>query len=127
MKNRPGQELAVDFRDVQLDDIIANPHKYGAPTLEEFAALREKYLGREDDAMIALTDGPRTFRKDLERIKFQVNGFDMKEEQVEVALGDYGYTLSDIDLENRNSLLKKQIEMVPLGGGKFELVVNFLP
>jgi len=115
------------FQHAQLDDIIADPHKFGAPTFEEFAAMREKYLGRDDDAMIAITDGPKKFRKDLKKIKFQVHGLDMKEEQVEKALGDHGYSLSDIDLENRNSKLKKEIQMVPLGGGKFDLVVNFLP
>jgi hypothetical protein len=51
----------------------------------------------------------------------------MKEEQVEKALGDHGYTLADIDLENRDSKLKKEIDMIPLGGGKYDLVVNFKP
>lgn len=118
---------AVDFSTAQLDDLIANPHKFGCPTFEEFVLMRDQLVPRDDEAMISLTDGPKMYRRDLNTIKFQVNGFDMKPEQVEKALGDHGYTLADIDLENRDSKLKKEIQMEPLGGGKYDVVVNFLP
>jgi len=117
--------------DTTVDDIMENPHKFGAPTFEEYKKNRNKWFpmihANEESGMIALTDGPVRFRKDLKNIKLQVNGFDMKPEQVEKALGDYGYTLADIDLENRSSRLKKDIQMMPLGGGKYDVVVNFLP
>lgn len=127
MKNQPRENPFAHFDGAGSDDIQSDPHKFGAPTFMEYCLMREKYVGREDDGMIAITDGPKKFRKDLNKIKLQVNGFDMVEEQVERALGDHGYTLADIDLQNRNSRLKKQIQMIPLGGGKFDLVVNFLP
>lgn len=124
---RPESNVAVDFSNAQIEDLIADPHKFGCPTFEEFSKARDKWLPREDEAMVMLTDGPQRFRNDLRKITFQVHGKEMKPEQVERALGDYGYTLADIDLENRNSRLKKQVEMTPLGGGKYDVVVNFLP
>jgi peptidase E len=127
LKNSPIEKPAVDFNGASLEDLVANPHKFGCPSFEEYVKLREKYQPREDEAMISLTDGPNKYRNDLNKIKFQVNGFDMKEEQVEKALGDHGYALADIDLENRDSKLKKEIDMIPLGGGKYDLVVNFKP
>ena len=127
MKDQQRENPFAHFADATHDDIQADPRKFGAPTFLEYCLMREKYVGREDDGMIAITDGPRRFRKDLNKIKLQVNGFEATEGQVERMLGDHGYSLADIDLDNRNSRLKKQIQMVPLGGGKFDIVVNFLP
>ena len=115
-------------RDTTIDDLLADPKGFGLPTLEEYSKMRETYWGRSDDAMASIVDGPQSFRKDLRKIKFQVHGSDLSSaEQCERVLGDYGYTLEDIDLDNRNSKLKKQIDMIPLGGGKFDILVNFLP
>lgn len=108
---------------------MANPHDYGCPTFEEYCKNRTKWnpQDREDEGMIVLTDGPKKFRKDLLKIKMQWNGHEMSPEHIERALLDNGYTLADIDLENRNSRLKKDIQMHPQGGGKYDVVVNFLP
>lgn len=117
----------MDLSGITVEDVMQDPHKFGMPTFQEFAANRQRWVKREDDSMIMLTDGPNKFRKDLHKIKFQVHGNDMPEEHVERALSDYGFTLEDIDLENRGSRLKKKIDMIPLGGGKYDVVVNFLP
>lgn len=112
-----------------IEDLMKDPNAFGIPTFEQYQKNRAKWnpqMGAED-AMISMTEGPKKFRKDLNKIIFQVNGFEMVEEQVERALGDHGYTLADIDLENQSSRLKKDIQMVPQGGGKYDLVVNFLP
>jgi hypothetical protein len=115
-------------RTTTLEDLASNPHGYGLPTLEEYAKIREQVWGRDDDAMASISDGPQKFRQDLHKIYYELNGKRLSgENEVERALSDHGYTLADIDLENRGSLLKKKIEMIPLGGGKFDLVVNFIP
>lgn len=107
---------------------MENPKAYGLPTVEEYVKLRENLWGRSDDAMTSISDGPQTFRRDLNKIKYQIHGVDVpNENHVERALGDYGYSLSDIDIDNQKSKLKKQIEMIPLGGGRFDILVNFLP
>jgi len=120
--------LKLISKDTTIDDLLADPHAFGLPTIEEYAQVRDKLWGNNDDAMVALTEGPNTFRRDLKRIIYQVNGLQLaSEEEVERALADHGYSLADIDLENRDSKLKKQIEMIPLGGGKYDIVINFCP
>lgn len=118
----------IDWSTATIEDLMANPNKYGAPTYEQFVLSYSKYQKRGDEAMVAITEGPQSFRKDLNTIKFQINGVELpNEEAVEMALLDHGYSLMDIDLENRDSRLKKTIEMVPQGGGKYDIVVNFIP
>ncbi len=126
-KQQQRSEVVVDWMGATNEDIQLNPHKYGAPTFEEFVKIRDRFFPREDDSMVFLTDGPQKFRKDLNKIIFKIHGKEVTENQVEVALGDFGYTLGDIDLENRNSRLKKSMQMIPQGGGKFDIVVDFLP
>lgn len=111
-----------------LDDLQADPSAYGVPTFAQFCAARDKFMGTDDQAMVSITDGPQKFRAGLEKIRYQLHGVDVgSEDMVERALSDHGYSLSDIDLDNRNSKLQKKIEMMPLGGGKYDLVVNFMP
>lgn len=118
----------IDWANVTIEDIMADPNRYGAPTFDQFKNNYGAYQRRHDDAMTAISQGPSAFRKDLNRIIYQVNGVELLgEDAVEAALLDHGYSLQDIDIENRNSRLKKQIEMVPQGGGKYDIVVNFLP
>jgi len=111
-----------------IEDLQANPNAYGVPTFEQFCREREKWMGRYDDSMATLSQGPTQFRKDLQKIIYQIHGVPLNsEEEVEKALADHGYTLADIDLEKRDSKLKKTINMHPKGGGKYDIVVNFLP
>lgn len=112
-----------------MEDLLKNPTQFGIPSFETYKKNRHIWNpgAVEESGMIALTDGPKLFRRDLNKITFRVHGHDCKEEQVEKRLGDFGYTLSDIDLENRNSRLRKTINMIPQGGGKYDLVVDFLP
>lgn len=111
-----------------LEDLQADPSAYGIPTFAQFCSARDKFMGADDQAMVSITDGPRKFRDGLEKIRYQVSGVDVGgEDMVERALSDHGYSLADIDLENQNSKLKKAIQMMPLGGGKYDLVVNFMP
>ena len=105
-------------RKITVEDILANPNKFGAPTFEEFCANPSKWKKRTDDSMIMLTDGPEKFRKDLKKMKYFVNNLELgSEEEVERALGDAGFTLEDIDMTKRDSALKKELKMVPVGGG----------
>lgn len=106
---------------------MQDPRKYGAPTFEEFCRGRGR--DRKDRQMIALTDGPQNFRKDLKKIRYFVHGNELQgEEAVEKMLADHGYTLEDIDLENKSGRLNKTINYVDVGGGlEHEIHVNFLP
>lgn len=121
-----------------IEDLIENPAAYGVPTFEQFKQNRDRWLGRDDDAMASLVDGPTMFRKDLVKMKFKVRGVDVgTPEQVETMLGDFGYSVSDIHeamtcaARNRKPSvaprLRLKMDMIPLGAGKYDVVVDFLP
>lgn len=112
-----------------MEDILANPSKYGAPTFKEFSKNPQRYRRRADQQMITLTDGPQNFRSDLKKIRFFCHGLELPgEEAVEKMLADHGYSLDDIDLENKSPRLKKTINAVPVGGGRdHEIHINFYP
>lgn len=119
---------SIDWSNVTIEDILADPNKFGAPTFDQFRNNYGAYQRRQDDAMTAITQGPQQFRKDLNKIIFKINGVELPgEDAVETALLDHGYSLADIDIENQNSRLQKTIEMIPQGGGKYDIVVNFIP
>lgn len=114
-----------------IEDLQNDPHAFGLPTLHEFTMNKEKWMGRPDEHMIALTDGPRHNRKNLRRIKYFIKGIPLpNEEAVEKALADHGYTLADINLDDplsKKSALKKVLRNVDVGGGLFDVIVNFFP
>lgn len=111
------------------EEILADPHRFGLPTFEEYRKMRSKILPREDRYLTAISDGPQNFRKDLKKIRYFVHGNPLSgEEAVEKMLLDHGYTLEDIDLEGKVGRLAKTIQLVDVGGGlEHEVHVNFLP
>ena len=118
----------IDWRNVTIEDLQANPKKFGLPTFKEFCKSRDKWFGREDDSMVTLTEGPKNHRAGLEKIIYQIHGVNLNsEEAVEKALGDHGFSLADIDLEKKDAKLKKSMNIIPKGAGKYDIVVNFLP
>lgn len=117
-------------RSTTIEDLMANPHAYGIPSFEDYQRNPGKWKMSSSNAeagMESITSGPQQFRKDLNKIILKVHGKEMPEEHIERALSDFGFGLEDIDLGNRKSRLKKDIQMLPQGGGKYDLVVNFLP
>jgi len=106
------------FHGISTDDIAQNPHKYGAPTFEEFKRNREKYIGRWDDGFSQIERGPDRFRKDLRKIHYEIEGVRCKTlEEVEKRAAEMGINLNTE---------KYQPEMIPQGGGKYELLVKFV-
>lgn len=117
------------LKTLTVEDIARNPHRFGLPTYEEFCKNPTKWRRRDDEAMTRLTEGPSLHRKDLKRIRYFIHSVELiSEESVEKALSDYGFTLADIDLTNKDSALKKEVNYVPVGGGlEHDVHVNFLP
>ncbi len=126
MRDRPRDNRPPLFT---MEDILQNPSKYGAPSFKNFIKNRHKYGLRRKDQMAAMTEGPQNFRRELKKIRYFCHGVELpNEEAVEIMLADHGYTLDDIDLENRDTRLRKRINYVPVGGGlDHEIHVNFLP
>lgn len=112
-----------------MEEILADPNKFGLPTFAQFRKNLSKWRLRNDRYLTALQDGPQNFRKHLKKIRYFVHGSELAgEEAVEKMLLDHGYTMEDIDLENKTARLKKTINNVPVQGGlDHEIHVNFLP
>ena len=118
-----------NLRTFTMEDIQDDPHKYGAPTFEEFLKMRDPFK-RKDSNLIALDGGPLNFRDDLKKIRYFINGKESPSlEHVERVLSDCGYTEDDIDFGNQaGSRLKFKLENVPVGGGlDHEVHVSFFP
>ena len=113
-----------------IEDLMANPKAYGLPSFEEFAKNPTPFRIRGDASMAILDRGPTSMRKDLGRVKYKINGVDIgSQEMAETAILDAGYTLADLELgrNGKKSRLNYEMNMIPQGGGKYDVEVNFLP
>ena len=109
------------FTNATVEDLVADPKKYGAPTFEEFCKNREKFFGRWDDAFVAVDKGSQNLDKIVKGYKYEVIGVECNSlEQVETRCRDVG-----IDLEGRGFDIKPRI--IDLGGRVCEVIVNFVP
>ena len=107
-----------DFSTATLEDLLANPRKYGAPTFEEYKRDPSKW--QIDWAKIA-DNGSQdaTFKKHLKKTYNKVLGYKAETiEKAETIANDHGLTLSSMRI-------KPQVE--PIGGGWFNLAVEFMP
>ncbi len=114
----------------RIEDLIANPKAYGLPSFEDFQRNPDLFRIRKDASMISLDRGPTSFRKDLGKVKYKVHGVDLKsQEEAETAILDAGYSLEDLELgrDGKSSRLKYEMNMIPQGGGKYDVEVNLLP
>jgi hypothetical protein len=120
----------IDWKNTTTEDMLADPHKFGLPTFQEFCSYPGKWKRRNDESFQALDKGPSIFREALKKIKFFVNGKSLKSiEELEKALGDHGHQMSDLRLGNpRESKVKFDMQIKPVGGGlEHEVHVNIFP
>lgn len=113
-----------------IEQLMADPKSYGIPSFEEYSRNPGKWKVRTDRSMAALEQGPNIARRELQKVKYKINGVELGTiEAAERAILDYGYTLEDLELgkDGRKSKLKYEMNMIPQGGGKYDVEVNFLP
>jgi hypothetical protein len=104
------------YKNATLEDIIADPKKFGAPTFQEFKRDPSKY--RVDWAAIA-DNGSKEISKNQIKQTYLVCGHKADTiEKAETIAADYGYNLSE---------MKISPQMIPEGGGKYNVVVEFIP
>ena len=118
-----------DFASATVEDLAADPHKFGCPTFEEFAMLRQQYFSQYDEAMASLGETSKLFGDRHRTTILQINGSPVSAEHLETRLADEGYTHADINesLKNKNARLKKTVQLVDVAEGKYDVVVNFIP
>jgi len=98
-------------------DLFENPHDFGMPTFEEFAANREKYMGRDDDRLTEVDRGSRSLQR-VKRHIYEIEGYRCKSiEEVERVALNMGIKLQELDYRP---------EVTQAGAGQFDVIVRFV-
>ncbi len=100
-----------------LDDIVSDPHKYGAPTFAEFAKNPDKWRSSNSNMLDSVDAGSILLRQILNKQIYEIDGYRCNSlEEVERVAKDQG-----IDLNN----IVCRPEVVPVGGGRCDILVKF--
>jgi hypothetical protein len=100
------------------DDIYENPADYGAPTFEEFKRNREKYMGRDDDALASVSAGGEVSNRFTNKHIYEIEGYRCKSlEEVERVAREQGIPLRSLDF---------RAMLIPQGAGKGNLLIKFV-
>jgi len=87
-----------NFMHLTIEDIIANPKKYGAPTFEEFKKNPEKFR-RSKEALITSADGGTKNIKGIKRHTYKVDGIKCESpEHCQRTMIERGLTEKDLNL-----------------------------
>lgn len=106
-----------NFMDATIEDIAADPNKYGAPTFEQFAANPGRWRKNSTDILDIASKGSEA-HKDIVRHIYYIDGYKCKnEEEVERIATSQGYDLKDFTI---NVTARRTT------GGKKEAVVEFV-
>lgn len=100
-----------------MEDIVADPTKYGAPTFEEFRRSPERFLGRQDQILSSADKGSK-FLNNVQRHIYEIEGYRCKTiEEVERVAASQGIPLRELDYRP---------ELIPQGGGRADILVKFV-
>jgi len=101
-----------------MDDIFTNPQKYNMPTFEEFKKNYEFWTGRADEKFAQVDKGSQNLAKYVKKHVFEIEGRRCKTlEEVERIANDFGIPIKELDYT---------AEIMPLGGGKCDILVKFM-
>lgn len=106
------------FVDATIDDVLADPAKFGAPSFDDFKKNREKYKGRDDDQLASADKGSTALNRHVRKHYYELNGHrTTKIEELERIARNEGYTLKELVFKP---------ELIPLGEGeKCDIVIRF--
>jgi hypothetical protein len=104
------------FRNATTEDIQADPHRYGAPTLEEFQRNKQKYIRNKLQDLLECVEAGSVHDKKTRRCRFEIGTQRFRSpEQVEKYV-----------LENGIDLDENFIPVKINQGGHDEWLVRFL-
>ena len=102
----------------ELDDIAANPEKYGAPTFEDFCRNRDKYIARDDSSLADVDNGSNRLGRIAKKYIYEIEGYRCKTlEEVEKVAACQGIPLKELDYRP---------VLIPQGGGEATMLVKFI-
>lgn len=102
-----------------VDDLAANPHKYGLPTMEEYAQDPERFkmLMSADDFMAQIDRGSQTLSRHVTGHEYWVGPYKCDSlEQAERILKEHGQSVTAQTFEP---------DLVQEAGGKYTVKVKF--
>lgn len=101
-----------------FDEVMADPKAYGVPTFDEFAKNPNLLNEREDARFAEIERGSRQLDRHVQRHIYEIEGYRCKSlEEVERIAAAQGIPLRELDYRP---------EVIPLGGGKCDLLVKFV-
>ena len=82
--------------EASLDDMIDRPHKYGLPTIEEYAANPEKYRKGVEELFEIVDKGSTSLNRLIRKHEYRIMGYKCKTlEEVHKIMSAEGKTISD--------------------------------
>lgn len=110
--------MDFDFSELTIDDLIANPTKYGVPSFGQFKKNRQLYMGREDESMSQVSNGSKVLGKYVKNHRYYFGVYKCHTlEEVERTALNHGIPLSD---------LVYVPELIPTGGQWADMKVTFM-
>lgn len=107
----------IDLRSLNVEDIMADPTRFGLPTFDEFKKNPDAYKKREDQELISADGSSQVFRKLINKQRYAVNGYECKSlEEVERVARAEGIW--------DNLAFVPQI--IPIGAGKCDILIHFV-
>lgn len=105
---------------LDIKDVFDDPNRFGIPTFEQYAKNRDFYFrhfyGHEED-ILASADRGSNIRDTIVKHKYELDGYHCNSlEEVERVAKGQGIPLKSLEYRP---------EMIPLGGGKYEILVRF--
>lgn len=101
-------------------DIMEQPEKFGAPTLEQFRKKRDFYQKNHNSVFGRIDTGGKITNRFTKKQKFEIDGYRCNTlEEVERVARDMGLNLDAIAKEYK-------AEFIPLGGGQADVLVRFM-
>ena len=105
------------FKEVKIEDLMADPNKFGAPTFEQFCKNPERFRGRADDILSSVDRGSSIIGS-VQKQVYEIEGVRCSTlEAVEKVAADMGIPLKELDY---------RAELIPLPGQKSEILVKFV-
>lgn len=102
-----------------MDDIFDNPKKYGMPTFEEFSKNPDKWRKPPEEIFAQVDNGSQFLKNQISKYRFELFGHQTdKLEKLYDIVRDYGIPFTALKIEP---------QLIPLGGGKCDVLVKFVP
>jgi hypothetical protein len=111
-------DTAARLHEMQLQELLNDPKKFGAPTFEEFCKNHDKFA-TPYNSFGSIANGSKMFGELVQKHEYEIMGYRVKSlEQVEKVARDHGLKLHEMGWT---------AELVPQGGGWANHVFKFMP